>query len=368
MKKILLILALLFIADECVVNAQQSLLIRKKDKTRIGFSTSNIDSVMIASTDTLPASMFVADTLYAYKTVKVTNIPTGVASYSYSGSHVGLNRQYGIAQTATRIPDSRSSAVYNGFMFTVAEKLASISMYDMRRQTDVYTCTLTPHNDVNASGETVYNCAQASFGTLKYAEDDVFPLLYVSQRADNDGRCSVIVLRIVPKQNETKTAYVSFSVETVQTIFLPVASGTNGLYEARLTVDPQTGAFYVCSYDTGDANRQMRISQFEAVGLTQSTVTLSSPQTSYLLSTLDGKAIDGASIRGAFIEQGKLYVVGSNTSGGSLYVVDLAGKKVVSSLSLKTADVTVQPQGCVMFGNHIILIGEDNNLYTIYFS
>ena len=218
MRKLLFVLSLLFVADVCSVDAQQALLIRKKDKSRVGFPVSRIDAVKIASVDTLPESMFKNDTTYQYKTIRVSNIPSSVPSYTYAGAHIGLENQYAIAQTATAIPVGNSAAVYNGYMFVVADKLASVTLYDMRQNKQLAVCNLEPREDVDDSQSTVYSCAYASFGTLKYSTYDEFPLLYVSQRAKTGGKCFVTVLRVVPVMNANLTSCTSFSVQQVQTI------------------------------------------------------------------------------------------------------------------------------------------------------
>ena len=366
MRKLLFVLSLLFVADVCSVDAQQALLIRKKDKSRVGFPVSRIDAVKIASVDTLPESMFKNDTTYQYKTIRVSNIPSSVPSYTYTGAHIGLENQYAIAQTATAIPAGNSAAVYNGYMFVVADKLASVTLYDMRQNKQLAVCNLEPREDVDDSQSTVYSCAYASFGTLKYSTYDEFPLLYVSQRAKTGGKCFVTVLRVVPVMNANLTSCTSFSVQQVQTITLPAATTSNGLYEAKLAVNPQTGDFYVYSYNPNDATGQLRISQFAAVSLSKTEVTLASPKSSYLLTNLESEAIKGAAVRGGFISQDRFYLAEESADSGILHVVDLVNKKTVSSLSLKTADVTVKPHMCLNFKNHITLISEDNNLYTIY--
>ena len=366
MKKTLSIIALFLIVDTCYISAQRAFLVRKTNKTRVGFSTSDIDSITVANVDTLPESMFHPDTVYAYTNVEIGKIPTKLTAYNYGGSKIELSNGFGISKTHTSLPVAKSSAIYDGYIFFIQDKLSAISLYDLRAKKLVSTCGLTPHTETDTSGQTIYNCCHASFGKLKYDEADLFPLLYVSQRANANGQCFVSVLRIIPQMDSKGLAVISFTVQTVQTILLPKTTSANGLYECRLTINPQTGDFIVCSYNTNDAG-QIRLSKFAAVDMSETEVTLGSPTKSFLVKDLAEAFVLKKEMNGMFINSSKIYLTLNAANEPRLYVIDLDSQKTVSEVALTATDVELRPYACMKYKGQIIFPSEDSCLYTLYF-
>ena len=366
MKKILSIIALLLIADTCYISAQRAFLIRKTNKSRIGFSTSNLDSVTIADVDTLKESMFHSDTVYVYTDVEIGKIPAKLTAYDYAGTKIGLANEFGIGKTHSSLPLAKSSAVYNGCVFFIQEKLSAISLYDLRSKKLVSTCSLTSHTETDASGQAIYSCSHAAFGKLKYDDADVFPLLYVSQRANTDGQFIVSVLRIIPQLDSKGLAVISFTVQPVQTILLPATTSSNGLYECRLTVDPLTGDFIVCSYNTSDA-AQVRVSRFAPADLSKTEVTLGNPSKFFIVKDLTGAFLQNKEINGMFINSSKLYLTLSAAGEPRLYVIDIDNQKTLSEVPLAASGIDMEPYACMKYKGQIIFPSADGCLYTLYF-
>ena len=244
----------------------------------------------------------------------------------------------------------QSAAAYGDYAFFVTKGRSRIIMYNLKRRELLYSLEL---NSVN--GET-YHCNQSSFGTLKYERSDSFPLLYISQRSKADNRCFIEVFRILPFYDEELLDYVSFQIELVQTIYLPVMSYQNSLGNVNCAIDPNNGWMYTYSRNNNvqdDNYGQCKITQFSIPDVYDKKVVLNDQDivSSFMI---EASAIN---MQGGCIQDGVMYIGQGTPSSGNVYlnIIDLEKKELVRQLDLKELGFNWEPEGCFFYDGSVML-------------
>ena len=171
-------------------------------------------------------------------------------------------------------PVGQSGACYGDYLFIATANMKDIKMYNLRTKSLVYTFDTIGFADFLKDSPSVYHCNQACFGPDFYQEGDPFPLLYISQRNNVDGRCFYQVFRIILPEL-IGDEYDSFSLEQVQTIYLPAMTIKNALGNANLAIDGDNRLMYTYSRNnkTTDFNYgQCKISVFSLPSVYESKV------------------------------------------------------------------------------------------------
>lgn len=244
----------------------------------------------------------------------------------------------------------QSSAVFGEYAFFVSNGRSRICMYNIAKKKVLFT------SEFKGEDVKTFHCNQSSFGVKKYVETDPFPLLYVSQRAKSDGRCFVEVFRILPVLDESKTEYVSFSVELVQKICFPVMTYENSLGNANCVIDVASDLMYTYSRNNNklDDNYGIcKISQFAIPSLDERTVYLED------VDIVDSFIVDcqAANMQGGCIHDGILYIGQGYNSVGYIYlnIIDLNKKKLVRRFDLMQFGVYWEPEGCFYYDGNVML-------------
>lgn len=244
----------------------------------------------------------------------------------------------------------QSAAVYGDYAFFVTNGRAQIILINLKKKKVLFTLSLRKASDK------IYHCNQSSFGFEKYDQEDFFPLLYISQRAGANGRCSIEAYRIFPVFNAELAEYESFSVERVQTIFLPVMSYENSLGNANCVIDPVSRTMYTYSRnnDANDDNYgQCKITMFSVPSVHENRVILEDEDilSSFLI---DASAVN---MQGGCIQDGILYIGQGLPSAGDVYlnIVDLKQQKLIRRIDLRDYRVSWEPEGCFFYDGSVML-------------
>ncbi|MBO7617625.1 MAG: hypothetical protein J6T22_10500 [Bacteroidales bacterium] len=243
----------------------------------------------------------------------------------------------------------QSAAVYGDYVFFVKDGREAIRMYDLVKKDKVYTFSFKREDSK------IYHCNQSSFGIDRYDSSDLFPLLYISQRARSEKRCFTEVFRIIPQFN-SDSLLVAFKAEKVQEIFFPPMSMENSMGNVNCVIDPQTGKMYTYSRnnDSNDDNfRQCRISQFTIPDIQQTEVILEDDdiESSFMI------GVDAANMQGGCIIDGHLYIGQGYPSVKYIYlnVVDLLQGKLIRRYNLLDNGVDWEPEGCFFYDGGVML-------------
>lgn len=270
--------------------------------------------------------------------------------YVYGGERISLREnKFGWSIWGMGGISAQSAARSGKYLFIVREYVDQVLLYDLETRAAVYTLTtgITPGSHWHAN--------QCCFGGARYDASDLFPLLYISQQNNADGRGEVDVFRIVPTLTDGEVT--SFTMTQVQTILLPVMTADNALGNPNFAYDPDSNCFWCYSRNNnaGDANAGLaRFTRFAVPDISQASVTLE-----------DSDIVDAFSdtwrmtyAQGGFIHGGKLYIGQGYPNVNHVYfrVVDLYGaRKQVSFVDLYSKGFNFEPEGVFEYGGEIIM-------------
>ncbi len=131
----------------------------------------------------------------------------------------------------------QSAASFGEHVFFVTDKRDKVYVYNIQTKHNDYIINLTGAEAKDYTNNTaLYHCNQCSFG-LFYVPNDIFPLLYISQRAKSDLRCFTEVYRII-KHDDITISGSSYSLQLVQTIFFPAMSAANSMGNVNVVIYP----------------------------------------------------------------------------------------------------------------------------------
>lgn len=248
----------------------------------------------------------------------------------------------------------QSAAVYGDYAFFVRIGRTAIRLFDMTRKTRIYTLSMGDRN------HTVYHCNQSTFGVDKYAPEDYFPLLYISQRSRSEQRCFTEVFRIIPLFSADSTALLAFRTELIQEIFFPPMSKENSMGNVNCAIDAKTGWMYTYSrnnYAVDGNYRQCKISRFAIPDIHQRQVLLedSDIESSFMID------VSAVNMQGGCIVDGRLYIGQGYPAAQYVYlnVVDLREERLVKRYDLLANGVDWEPEGCFFYDGSVMLSHKD---------
>lgn len=243
----------------------------------------------------------------------------------------------------------QSAAAYGDYAFFVTNGRTKFCMYNLARKEMVYSVDRTPANS------NLYHCNQSTFGTELYDPDDPFPLLYVSQNNNSSGRCFIEGYRIKPQKADGSQEYESFSIELVQTIYLPAMSYDNSLGNANSAIDAENHFLYTYSRNNRPVEDNYgicKITKFRLPSARQAVVTFEDDD------IIDSFMLDctAFNMQGGCIKDGTLYIGQGIPSKGDLYfnIVDLEKRALVQRFPLKEYNVNWEPEGCFFYDGSVM--------------
>lgn len=287
--------------------------------------------------------------------------------YSYEGEKIVLDPQdkFRWEQYATGFLQGQSSACYGKYLFIVTGNLSSVACVNLETKTTLYTLSpgFTPDGDWHSN--------QSSFGSSKYDANDMFPVLYISQR-NNPQRAQIQVYRIIPTLTDDEIS--SFTMTLVQTIWLPAQSNFNSLGYPNVTIDTENNKMWAYSRNndsSGDTYGKATFTMFNIPALFSD----GNPVTTVTLEDTDAKDRfrDNWSIydnQGSFIHRGKLYMARGTGSDGicEINVIDLYYKRTrVSRLTMYDAGARFEPEGCFYYQSSIFF-NAGSGIYKVILS
>lgn len=248
----------------------------------------------------------------------------------------------------------QSAAAYGDYAFFVSNGRSEICLYSLKKKEKLFTLALKGNNGA------IYHCNQSTFGVDKYESSDYFPLLYISQRANSEGRCFIEAFRIIPQYNEDMSEIDSFHVELVQTIYLPKMTRDNSLGNANCVIDARERVLYVYSRNNNsedDNYQQCKISRFEIPEIRTGPIMLEDDSivSSFMI---EASAVN---MQGGCIHDGLLFIGQGYDSAGYilLNVVDLKMKQLIMRIDLQEFRVGWEPEGCFFYDGSVMLTHYD---------
>lgn len=283
--------------------------------------------------------------------------------YTYFGEAIKIQRRKFNYVIWANMDDTevQSAAAYGKYLFLVWKNMAKVQLMDLETRQVLYT-----NSAPGITADTnFWHCNQACFGNLRVDADDTFPVLYVSQQNDSDGRGLVIACRIVPTFTDGEIS--SFTISVAQNIHLPVMTDTNCLGNPNWTYDEDNDCIWVYSRNNNSAAdnyRQVRFTRF-AVPALGSDVTL---EDSDIVDAFSGD-FSALNAQGGVINGGRLFIgQGGGTYGYTwLRVIDLyAQRRQVTFIDLlNTTGITDEPEGMFFYDGAIFICTYQRRIYKL---
>ena len=283
---------------------------------------------------------------------------------------------------ASNIRGHQSSAVYGHYLFLVGKKLAYITLYDLKERKLIYPLKLKAHEETltpqGIVGGDLYHCNQSNFGPERYAKDDAFPLLYISQRnRPKDGRAFCVALRIQPSYGD-KGQIKSFTAEEIQTVYFPALTDSNTMGTPNVAIDLKHKQFVAyCrntrklapDYDMTHIVRYPRPSLRDAQGQLRTEVYLNdSDEISRFPLHTHAMLSQGGCIKG-----NRLYFFQGAPGKAkikrpvNLYVVDLKRQKLLLNTNIANLGFDAEPEGCFVYRGHIMTSTNGKRIFRMRF-
>lgn len=264
---------------------------------------------------------------------------------------------------------AQSADSYGDYLVLVTKYESKIGLYNLKRKRFCFIFQREPKMEMNGKQD-VYHANNSSFGTYRYVESDPFPLLYVSNRCNNDNRGVLDVFRIVPMKSESAEDYDSLLVQQVQTIYFPMATDKNALGSPWAVVDREEN----CIYTYSRINRSKapnkgvcRISRFNIPLVGEANEVYLSDD-----DILDSYEVDFKAplSQGACIHRGVMYIAQGIPSKNNLWlrVIDLKQRKLVKNYDLTKTGFTKEPEGCFIYNGHLMLATGSKQIFKMNIS
>lgn len=275
-----------------------------------------------------------------------------------------FSNQFEFIKFADNSVFNQSAAVFQDYLVLIPKYRSTIYMYNLKEKRQMCSAYMKPMKEM-LDGFDIYHCNQTCFGVDYYEDGDVFPLLYISQRAREDKRCFTEVFRILPLRSDQNDDYTSMELQLVQIIYFPPMSEKNSLGNVNTVIDTDSHLLYTYSRNNNasDANyNQCKISCFAIPDIHQEVV---------YLEDIDIKSsfmIDCSAyfMQGAFIRNETLYISRGATSVGyiDINVVDLKNQKFNGQYNLLENGYRWEPEGCFWYNGHL-MIATGNNIWEM---
>ncbi len=272
-----------------------------------------------------------------------------------------------ISLYATNGVTHQSSACFEDYLILVSKYVSKISLYNLKSRKLLCVKELQPWTELRGKTD-IYHANNCSFGSQKYKDSDLFPLLYVSHRENNEKRGVLQVFRVVPmKTQKNKDDYDSLSISLVQTIYYPEMTDKNALGSPWTVIDIDNNCMYTYSRNNRgkSANRGMcRVSKFKIPAARESREIFLNEKDILESYEVSFKA---PLSQGACIHKGRMYIAQGVSPKKYLWlrVIDLKKKKLLRTIDLKKAGLPSEPEGCFIYDNHLMISTAGKRIFKI---
>lgn len=277
--------------------------------------------------------------------------------YAYGGKKIEIGthdvryEHYMDLDSFTSSLGTQGSAVYGNYLFVGHATMSYINILDLSTKSYVGNIAFEP---VDA-----YHCNNMNFGVEKYAESDVFPLLYISQENINEHKC--IVMRITESDGV-------FSGEVVQTITYPEPSSVS-MYFPNCVIDTDNNYIYVIGYKINGyatkENNALKVAKWELPKLADGDVMLdmSAAKDSFEMPFV-------SCTQGAIVHNGRIfqcYGVDWKTHGLYLCMINPDAHTVETKICLNDIGYYPEPEALFVWNNYLYMVPHQGSIVKFYF-
>ena len=244
--------------------------------------------------------------------------------------------------------NSQGCAVFDKYLFQFYNSNNVIDIFDLVEKTLIQTIALEPVS--------TYHCNNANFGNEYYAQNDLFPLLYVSQENELEHKC--LVYRVTNGPGE-------FVLTLVQTITFPSPS-YNFMWYPNCMIDVQNNKIIIAGlgnkpWSVGIDNI-VRYKLFTLPKLSEGDVTIAEENCE---DTIEVKFLP--TTQGGFVLNNKIIQVFGMGNNAQLNVIDITTHRLVSKVDLSKNVLSREPEGCFLYEDAICVVFDDGQIFKLIF-
>jgi len=244
----------------------------------------------------------------------------------------------------------QGAALYGQFLFQAEDQFGCFYVYDIYERSFL--------GKIPGERNSVYHCNNVNFSSVFYDENDLFPLIYVSQQHNNYHFTNVY--RFVGD------SIPDLKLQFVQRIIGPKPDKVNHLFYQDCVVDCLNGYYYLYGHDETTESDTFRIVRFilpptdiEEVILTENDI-------------IDSISFEnsGSSPQGAVYHEGKVYVINGVPGWNEkvlLNIIDFDVKNVLQ-IDLGNYGFNIEPEGIDFWGSDIFCATNNKGVYRIVFN
>lgn len=262
---------------------------------------------------------------------------------------------------------AQSAACHGDYLVLVSKQVSRMALYNLKSKKKLCKQELVPWLEMRGKTD-VYHANNSSFGIQKFKDSDLFPLLYVSHRENNDKRGVLQVYRVIPlKSQSDKTDFDSLSVSLVQTIYYPKTTDQNALGSPWTVIDQENNCMYTYSRNNrGKAFNKgvCRITKFRIPAVGEASEVYLNDE-----DILDSYEVDfkAPQSQGACIYKGKMYIAQGVSPEKFIWlrIIDLEKKELIKTIGLKEAGFPKEPEGCFVYDGNLMLSTASKRIFMI---
>ena len=231
-------------------------------------------------------------------------------------------------------------AIYEDYLFQTYHSKSCIDIYDLTNNKLVYSLQLNPEGKVH--------CNNADFGSFRYDQSDIFPLLYLENRS---GVRTTSVYRIVPNDS-------TFNLIGVQSIEFSPCSWT------ITNNDCENSWMYITHFGEKNSSDTRTISKINIPEISANKIKISLDSTEIIESfNIQTNKVH----QDATIYKNKLFQLRGGPGSGDIYVYDLIEKRIIFIIDWKELGMQGEPEGIGWYKDHLVISNNSGQVYNMYF-
>ncbi len=243
----------------------------------------------------------------------------------------------------------QGAAAYGKYFFQFSDHMENVGVYDI----DQGSLLCVRSWDMNE----LYHCNNVNFGVKKYAEEDEFPLLYVSME-NIDAHCA-LVLRVARDGND-------FTFTRVQTLVYPDPK-ESGVYYPNCMIDGENDRVYIMGYTEysykKSKSNHIRVTEFALPDYRLATAEL---KTEEALSSFELDSVTAT--QGGLVKNGKIYQVYGFKNDITFRILDPKKQCYTAVVKLPKHKFKREPEGLAEYNGDFYCADVSGDVYKFSFT
>lgn len=279
-------------------------------------------------------------------------IPSGLTQYPYKGVSIDMATQRNFAvqqiKTLSNYHTWQGGDCFGDYLFMFTENNTTCWVINMSTGQQLQAIEIPSNQRGFVSN---CHCDTVNFGSQYYDETDEFPLIYVSTGWGYNGYSGALVYRIIVTEENGQSSY---SLELLQTIKFPVASGSFSVFAVGENNDA-----YIILKDGREIHHinMPQLSEGQEVIIDYSND----------LNVYNAQAAPNYPLQQAKFLNGKILRVAGSQNSGKLFSLNLYSGTYDVNISLTSAGITQEPEAIFVWNDLLCIVCRSSGrVWAIY--